>query len=623
MMAALYGAFWLQLQSAYSAAVCVGILALPTRGQAYEKALYRAGATVIGFLAALVMAGLFNSSRDLFILTFAAWMGICGYVASFFDGSRAYGAVLSGYTAAIVAFTNIDTPQSTFLTGIDRCAAILIGVLAVMVVNDLFAAPDILSNLSIELEATHRRIVAFARGMIADRSVDSVEASDILKMIVGSRTEIEALRVESVAGRNRARAARVAVGAMAQQMAATRVIGAVLNELDDNAGNLADALSRQLDKTAANSETPNFVLDTAEAATPYRLAASAAQVIITQSHRALSSLNLMRTGGEVDRGPSLPRVLAREASFRNALRLFLAVLIASIVLILSGWPSLSNAMTMFAAVVGISVTAANPQTFARNAAIAMPLAIALVGITEFLVLDGTDAFPLLALGWAPAIIGASLLAASGNPKIAPVGTLMLVFMPLLLSPSNPQNYDPQFFLTNGTLNVVSIILLVITVAVLLPTTDDCKRRWLLRSLRRDFCQAVAEKRLSYDLDEAAFRDADRECQIDLLQQPSLSGDGPDLRSMLHGSELASAAWSMRLALQQLQEDPEADEEGRGALAAGDPIRLSALANRLWARREAAAGGDFERLSWAAALSARMAILIESSPNGVAALRAGF
>jgi uncharacterized membrane protein YccC len=41
MMAALLIAFWLQLESASSAAVCVAILSLPTRGQAYEKAIYR------------------------------------------------------------------------------------------------------------------------------------------------------------------------------------------------------------------------------------------------------------------------------------------------------------------------------------------------------------------------------------------------------------------------------------------------------------------------------------------------------------------------------------------------------------------------------------------------------
>ena len=49
MILALYAAFWLQLSSASSAAVCVAILAQPKRGQALSKALYR-------FLGTLVVA---------------------------------------------------------------------------------------------------------------------------------------------------------------------------------------------------------------------------------------------------------------------------------------------------------------------------------------------------------------------------------------------------------------------------------------------------------------------------------------------------------------------------------------------------------------------------------------
>src|SRR5882762_10823764 len=48
MMVALYAAFWLQLESASSAAVTVAILARPTRGHAYQKAVYRVLATIIG-----------------------------------------------------------------------------------------------------------------------------------------------------------------------------------------------------------------------------------------------------------------------------------------------------------------------------------------------------------------------------------------------------------------------------------------------------------------------------------------------------------------------------------------------------------------------------------------------
>ena len=45
MMVALYAAFWLQLESPSIAALTVGILALQTRGQAYQKAVYRIVAT--------------------------------------------------------------------------------------------------------------------------------------------------------------------------------------------------------------------------------------------------------------------------------------------------------------------------------------------------------------------------------------------------------------------------------------------------------------------------------------------------------------------------------------------------------------------------------------------------
>src|SRR5580704_15025438 len=103
MMVALYATFWLQLESASTAAVTVGILALQTRGQAYEKAVYRVFATILGVVASFVIAGLFPQTRELFLIGFAGWLGLCVYVGGLLDGNRAYGAVLSGYTVAVVA----------------------------------------------------------------------------------------------------------------------------------------------------------------------------------------------------------------------------------------------------------------------------------------------------------------------------------------------------------------------------------------------------------------------------------------------------------------------------------------------------------------------------------------
>jgi Fusaric acid resistance protein family len=87
MMVALYATFWLQLESASSAAVTVGILALQTRGQAYEKAVYRVLA--IGVVASFVIAGLFPQTRELFLIGFAGWLGLCVYAGGLLDGNRA------------------------------------------------------------------------------------------------------------------------------------------------------------------------------------------------------------------------------------------------------------------------------------------------------------------------------------------------------------------------------------------------------------------------------------------------------------------------------------------------------------------------------------------------------
>ena len=109
---ALYAGFWLQLNSASSAAITVAILAFPTRGQALEKAGFRLIGTVIGVAASIVLVGTFSQTRDLLLVAFAAWIGLCVYAAGLWDGNRAYAAVLSGYTVALVAIQRIDSPAS-------------------------------------------------------------------------------------------------------------------------------------------------------------------------------------------------------------------------------------------------------------------------------------------------------------------------------------------------------------------------------------------------------------------------------------------------------------------------------------------------------------------------------
>src|SRR5882762_495400 len=207
MMVGLYAAFWLQLESASSAAVTVGILALQTRGQTYQKAVYRILATIIGVVASFVIAGLFAQNRDLFVIGFAGWLGLCVYVGGLLDGNRAYGAVLSGYTVAQVAMAQIDSPQNTFSAGVNRGAAIVVGIAALALVSDVFAAPNVHTGLSDKLIAAHRRVRAFALAILRSKTADPIQSAKLLHEITALQPDITALVAESSSGWARAAAA--------------------------------------------------------------------------------------------------------------------------------------------------------------------------------------------------------------------------------------------------------------------------------------------------------------------------------------------------------------------------------------------------------------------------------
>ena len=162
MILALFVSFWLQLEAPTSAAVTVGILAEPTRGQALDKAGFRLLATVVSVTASIAITGLFSQARDLILAAFAVWIGICVFAANLLDGYRAYAAVLSGYTVAIIATQQIDAPQHVFESGMARGAAIVVGILSMLVVNTLMFAPDRQSRLVAQLAAIRRRVREYA-----------------------------------------------------------------------------------------------------------------------------------------------------------------------------------------------------------------------------------------------------------------------------------------------------------------------------------------------------------------------------------------------------------------------------------------------------------------------------
>ncbi|OTG80725.1 FUSC family protein [Acinetobacter sp. ANC 4648] len=136
-MLALYIAFALNLAYPMWAMGTVFIIANPYVGMMSSKSIYRLFGTVVGAIFAVaVMPSLINSPL-LLTLVLAAWVSICLYISLLDRTPRSYVFMLAGYTAVLICFNAIayiDT-VTIFDMALGRCLEIALGVVCSAVVS--------------------------------------------------------------------------------------------------------------------------------------------------------------------------------------------------------------------------------------------------------------------------------------------------------------------------------------------------------------------------------------------------------------------------------------------------------------------------------------------------------
>lgn len=468
---ALYVSFWLQLDAPYSSALTVAILAIPTRGQTMEKASFRLLGTVIGCAASIAIVGLFTQTQVLLLAALAIWIGACVYLAALLDGNRAYMAGLGVITVALVALEHLDDPQDIFDAATGRGAAIVVGILAVAFVNDLSAAPDYYPHVLAKLCDLHRRIAGYAERSVGGETLPATTAAGLLRELTLLRPDITGLATESSAGPARSAAARAAMVNLVAMFATARA------------------------------------LEGQPAASP--CASTLTDELLRKHAEVRGNLAALRAGERPAHEWHAPVYRSRRIALANGLRAVVYFALASAFFVITGWPSTNAALALLAILIGLSATMADPTATIRLAVIAAPISCLLAGVLEFVVLDGVDAFPLLALALAPFVMGSALLMTRPNPVLAGFGRINLVFVVLLFLPTNPQSYDPQAFLFTCLFLLLATLLLAAIQIVLPPLSGERRIRWLAKSARRDLAalEMGASPRLAPE--EAAFRDAAR------------------------------------------------------------------------------------------------------------------
>ena len=502
MVLALYAAFWLQLDSASSAMTCVAILAQPKRGQALSKALYRFLGTLVGGVVSIVLVAAFGQDRVLMLVSFTAWLSLCVFVANYLQDTRAYGAMLSGYTVAIIAIAHIDAPQTVFDAATARVAAITVGIVSITFINDALASPSTWQALRASLGSALDRVTAFAHEAVTQGDPGSERALAMIRLIAPMRGDAGAIAGELDDGPQRGAGARSAIAALYALAAAARTFSAALADAGQapvvaEAKEICARLTRPGDPPAevefeeARSRLCGLLRAAAQADDPDPttvLALRRALDLAAAAFFARDGYGALSTGRRPARDVSLPTHRDFPVALRAAARIALAFGLTAAFFVATGWPATSFALVQVAATCALSSLNPDPKRFATGVLIGMCLAASLAGIVLFLVLAGAQGFPLLAIAMAPVIFLACFL--SLNPPTFGIGFILLVFFPVLLAPENPQSYDFQTFLQNALLVIVAALILSITVRLVLPVTDVQARAFALDSARRSVQAAL-------------------------------------------------------------------------------------------------------------------------------------
>ena len=578
---ALYAAFWLQLGGASSAAVTVVILALPTRGAALSKAAYRLAATFIGATMSLVIAGLFPGERLGLLLSFICWICICVFAASYLRGYRAYAAVLSGYSVAIITVANIDSPQNVFTTMTDRVAAITIGILCATIINDLLGSPSVWSGLDRKMGDIWSDVREYARGVLGKGEENSEKAGALLSQITGLREDIDVVGHDMADGHYRAAGARSAMLALVDMIyllgrlrlskcedpIAVSVRAQCLAALEDEGTEASMTLLSRLRETELSRQ--NIIVG-AVGQVQHAMRFVETKGLFDDGRRSL------REGRPPARDVRRPGIKEFSFAWRNAFRVGVALSTGAIFLVMAGWPASVTALTITAILCGLSITVPSPSKLAIGAIVAFPIAAASAGFVQFYVLTESQDFVRLAIAMAPILIFGCLL--SVRPQIAGIGTIMNVEFLVLLSPSNPQSYNPQSFFFECIFLAFALCLVFLASRLVWPVSDLDKQHAVVRATKQTLAASLSGDQESSPA--LGFALAARVADYFGAASPGPGSRPHVLRALLATNDLSLAAALAHLHLEQTPTIRSKIDVLRRVLGSGSSRRLYAASRSI-------------------------------------------
>ncbi|WP_336763743.1 FUSC family protein [Asaia sp. VD9] len=493
---ALATAFWAQLDAPAGAAVTVMIITQPLRGQALSKALYRLIGTALGVAASILLIACFSQDRGMLLGGCALWLAGCTYIGSLERNFRSYGALLAGYTIALVAINVIDTPQNVFDVALSRASCVAIGIASVAFVNMLTGSPKAWQKLADSLEARAREIRDFGHQAMQGEAVpDAMETTALAGDILSLSAQITYARTEIDRSTRRSAGARLAIIGMLTVLGSGRAIAHILrhktitplarrhvlawHELREDHSDRYETVSSLIE--AMRKEEPDYHPDASDA----HFLERSAVMLSNRLHisTGIDTLQHATPAGEALKLAQIAQHPDYVAALVNALRVLLGFSIMAGLCIASDQPASMAALSQAALILTLASTAADTSQFGMGAILGLSLAVFVAIIMNYFILPHVAAFGALALVFLPHTIFACLMLMNG--RTSAIGFNYGAFFPVILGLSNHQDYDPLAFISRNIFYLVSGVIAFVILVLLFPPTPRSRRFRIAATIGQD------------------------------------------------------------------------------------------------------------------------------------------
>ncbi|KQN02913.1 Fusaric acid resistance protein [Sphingobium sp. Leaf26] len=468
-MLALFVAYSIGLERPYWAFLTSYMVAQPMAGAVISKAVFRAIGTLVGAVFAVAIVPPLVNAPELLVLAMASWLGLCVFVSLLDRTPRSYMFVLAGYTACLIVFPDVDTPQTIFTIAALRVQEILIGIACGSLIHGVIMPGSITGLLLARVDAMLRDAERWSRDAIATEPVEGLDAerrrmaqdvTELHQMSIHLPFDISRLapRVRTVRALQDQLSMLLPLGAAAEDRLAQLKAangGMVPRQVEALIADVRSWLDTPAPDNVVRAERAQALIDRCTALEPeatadmgwadmMRLSLYARLATMIAVHRDCRDLyDQMVTHSRAAVTPRVAQLLEgrrnRElhrdyaSAARGAFSAFMTITLGCAIWILSGWKDGGTAVMLAGVFLALFAAVDNPLAPLKGFMIGTVAASALGAVYGFAIMPRLDGFAQLALAYSPPLLILGAMMASPRWMGIALPTLLGLGSPVLLS----------------------------------------------------------------------------------------------------------------------------------------------------------------------------------------------